>query len=142
MDIQLSQALPLKLPSYNNFFIRLLFFFFFNDNAQGHLGHFLSVIGSLCLRKDFWDRHRPNCNSLERLLATHSFLLTRVSLSYLVLVPAPFLTLRHLLPELLVVALAHWPLESLRYHCYYRDHHHHHHHRKECQLHRHRHRPH
>ena len=38
--------------------------------------------------------------------ATHSFPLTRVSLSYLDLVPAHFLTLRHLLLELLVVALA------------------------------------
>ena len=126
--------------------MRFFFFFciFFNDNAQGHLSHLLSVIGSLCLRKDFWDRHGTNCNSLERLLVTHSFSLTRVSLSYLDPVPAHFLTLCHLLLEVLVVALAHWPLESLRYHCYYRDHHHQH--RKESQLHyhrhRHRHRPH
>ena len=129
--------------------MRFFFIIFFNDNAQSHIGHFLSVIGSFCLRKDFWDRHGTNCNSLERLLVTHSFSLTRASLSYLDLVPAHFLTLRHLLLELLVVALAHQPLESLRYHCYYRDYHHHHH-RKECQLHynrhrhrhRHRHRPH
>ena len=48
--------------AHNNF----LFFFFSNDNAQGHIGHLLSVIGSLCLRRNFWDRHGANCNSLER----------------------------------------------------------------------------
>ena len=70
--------------------------------------HFLITTYNVCPRGD----PRNLCaNARIRLLATSSFLLTRVSLSYLVLVPAHFLTLHHLLFELLVVALARWPLE-------------------------------